>query len=186
MQGFHSELFTSLLFEGVCVCVYVLEVFVQSWWWANLLCMYIVATHSTPSPPSPPPLPSPPPPLPSPLPSIACNLSRRHSTDGVCLTSLRSSPSHLLVGTNTGVILTVPLPYIEPSLEPHPLLHPPTPTSLHYGHDDAVQFLSVVQREGTPLVITGGSGHKCFSMTTAQNAPDTANCLLMWRVNQQH
>lgn len=98
------------------------------------------------------------------------------------VTSLHSSPTHLLVGTNTGVVLTVPLPFIEPSLEPHPLPHPPTPTPLYHGHVDSVHFSLVLQKEGRPLIITGGNGHQNFNKNVSQNShiPDTAN-LLLWR-----
>ena len=105
-------------------------------------------------------------------------ITRRQKSSNLKITSLHSSPTHLLVGTSAGVVLTVTLPFIEPSLEPHTLSHPPTPTPLHHGHVDSVHFSLVLQKEGEPLAITGGSGHHNFNQSISQ---DTDSCLLLWR-----
>lgn len=117
---------------------------------------------------------------------LAYNLIiRQHKSAALQVTSLQLSPSNLLVGTSAGVVLAVPLPYIEPSLEPHPLSLPPTPTPLHQGHVDTVHFLSTVQRGDETLLVTGGNGcedfHKAKSLP---DIPETASCLLVWNVKQ--
>lgn len=108
-------------------------------------------------------------------PSVCLN-----KTGDLCVTCLHSSPTHLVVGTSAGVLLTIPLPYVEPSLEPHPLLHPPIPSPLYHGHVNTVHSLLVLQKEGMSLVITGGTGHVSGKIKSFQDIPDTSSCLLLW------
>ena len=110
---------------------------------------------------------------------------RQHKSAALQVTALQLLPSHLVVGTSAGIVLTVPLPYIEPSLEPSCLLDPPVPTPLYQGHVDSVHFLAVAQREGETLVITGGNGcEDFFKAGMSLEIPETASCMLVWYVKQ--
>lgn len=126
--------------------------------------------------------------VPSLLPSLppACDPVLRQLKSGLLhITSLHSSPSHLLVGTSAGVTLALQLPFIEPSLEPHPLLSPLCPTPLYNGHKEAVDFLLVLQRaEEVPLVITGGKGHEVFTSTTGSppSPGGISSTMLLWAI----
>ncbi len=113
------------------------------------------------------------------------SIIRQHKSAGLQVTALQLSPSHLMVGTSAGIVLAIPLPYIEPSLEAYCLVDNPVPIPLNQGHVDSVHFLTVVSRDDETLVITGGNGYEDFFKSgIAPEIPETATCMLVWNVGQ--
>lgn len=116
---------------------------------------------------------------------------RQSKTASLRITSLLSSPHHLLIGTSSGVILTLPLssPHFHLPLSPPPDLHPlPSPPLSHLpqGHADSTAFLCQLWRHDSSLILSGGTGHEDFtSSTTSHHIAETASCLLLWRLIPQ-
>ena len=116
---------------------------------------------------------------PSPVHAAYDPIIRQHKSSALQVTSLFSTPNHLIAGTSSGVIVTLPLPSLEQV--PYPLLRPPIPTPLAWGHVDPVHFLTSVKQGGQTVVVSGGNGCEDFiNMKMSQGIPETSSCLLLW------
>jgi len=110
---------------------------------------------------------------------------RQHRGASLQVTALQLAPSHLVVGTSAGIVLALPLPFVEPSLEAYTLVDLPVPTPLYQGHVDTVHFLSVAKEGEETLVVTGGNGcEDFFKAGMSPEIPETASCALVWSVKQ--
>ena len=104
---------------------------------------------------------------------------RQHKSSALQITSLLPTPYHLVAGTSSGAVLTLPVPPLDHA--PHSLLLEPVPAPLAWGHVDPVHFLASIKQEDKTLVVTGGNGCENFvSMKMSEDVPDTSSCLLLW------
>ena len=109
-------------------------------------------------------------------------VTRQNKTSCLRITSLLLSHHHLLIGTSTGVVLTLPL-HSSQGTSPIP---PPPLSHLPQGHVDSTSFLCQLQSRNSSLVLSGGTGYENFATShTNQNIPEAASCLLIWRLIPQ-
>lgn len=98
---------------------------------------------------------------------------RQNKTLSLRITSLLLSDHHLLIGTSTGITLTLPLPVTSPKAQ---LSHLP------HGHIDSVSFLCQLHCHNSILILSGGTGYENLTTSsTAYKITDSASCLLLWR-----
>ncbi|XP_054270541.1 rho guanine nucleotide exchange factor 17 isoform X2 [Macrosteles quadrilineatus] len=118
------------------------------------------------------------------------DIIRQHKAACLRVTSLLACQDLLWVGTSAGVILTMPLPHVSPATTAAKL--PPVSgrcKCVPHGHTGQVRFLTVVERgdrerEGRPLVISGGDGYEDFrsaSVSEVAGREDSTNHLLLWQ-----
>uniref|UniRef100_A0A8C4PWD1 Rho guanine nucleotide exchange factor 10-like protein n=1 Tax=Eptatretus burgeri TaxID=7764 RepID=A0A8C4PWD1_EPTBU len=136
---------------------------------------------------------------------------RQHKSACLRVTALRPTDALLWVGTSAGVLLTLPLPPLNPTSRSSEV-HYPGVVGVSHGHTGHVRFLTAVklpgnwkpvrkdgwrgfnrqrnqqQLEGEMLVISGGDGYEDFEGALAGGGDeatgreDSTNHLLLWRV----